>query len=1081
MEEGLGEELKLARQMKDDHCKVSDGKIQESQPEKAAEILHKIGLIYRQRSPDKISLIQSVGLLNAAIFRNPSNVSEIKSDLSKINRHILIQAHATTQNADLIKRAILVKESINELRKEVKQKLSNCPAIAQTTLSKVKCSKKLTKFVLNQHQNAKKANKINEIKQMNIIIAQKYKAIMAHLSEFCEDVMGKPPCEYAIAGMGSLARNETTPYSDFEHIILLSDLMNNKSRLEYFRWYSVIFHTVLLNLQETIIPSLNIHSLNDKDSELGDWYFDAYTPRGISFDGMMPHACKFPLGRTKHTAAKPFETELIKPVSEMLDYLSNEADLKNGYHLADILTKTCFVFGNADIFNQFQTGVENYLSSKSKEQRIEEVKQQVKNDLDNFSARFRLNQLKTYDLINIKQFVYRSSTIFISALARIRNISGNSSFDTINELAKHEVITQKAENKMSYAIAIACEMRLRVYSEKNFQCDTFKTDGKNIEQFLKIVGAASTINYFQIAYCLQCEVAKQLNFSKLHFYSNPQLINFTIGLAFGMNSLAENFPNHHMKNLRNLNEFDFDVCIEQLEKTIDVDYVTNKQDKTINAASLEILADYLQLIQIPDEALEFYKQSLEKYKKITNDKNKDENIARTYFNIGNCLTDLQQSNKALKYYQKSLKIDERMTPNRNKDTNIAVTLNNIGNCLSDMQQYDDALSHLKHSLEIKKNISFDERKDGNVASTLNNIGLCLMNMHQYDDALIHLKHSLEIKKNISLDKWNVGNVAMTINNIGSCLMNMQQYADALSHLKQSLEIYRNISLDERNDGNVSGTLNNIGGCLMNMQQYDDALSHLKQSLEIDKNISLDECKDGNVASTLNNIGLCLMNMQRYDDALSHFKQSLEIRNNISLDERNDGMVATILNNIGNCLMNMQQYDDALSHLKQSLEIKKNISFDERNDGNVASTFNDIGNCLMDMHQYDDALIHLKQLLEIHKNISLDERKDGNVAMTLNNIGNCLMDMQQYDDALCHLKQSLEIYNNIPFDERKDRDIADLHFNIGNCLKDMQQYDDALTHFNRGLRIYENLPSTDQNASDIANVRDLAKQCDKASL
>ena len=147
-------------------------------------------------------------------------------------------------------------------------------------------------------------------------------------------------------------------------------------------------------------------------------------------------------------------------------------------------------------------------------------------------------------------------------------------------MAKREVITQNAKNKLSYAIAIACEMRLRVYAENRSQCDTIKQDGKIIETFLNIVGAASTINYFQIAYCLQCEVAIQLNFSKLHFYYDPQLINITIGLAFGMPSLAENFANDQMKILVNLNEFDFDVCNEELQKTINVDYVDYKQKKT---------------------------------------------------------------------------------------------------------------------------------------------------------------------------------------------------------------------------------------------------------------------------------------------------------------------------------------------------------------------------------------------------------------------------------------------------------------------------------------------------------------------
>jgi len=96
---------------------------------------------------------------------------------------------------------------------------------------------------------------------------------------------------------------------------------------------------------------LNIEYLNDKEGRLRNWFYDVITPRGISFDSMMPHACKFPLGRQQLTKNKEFSTELIKPVSEMLKYLSGE-DLKNGYHLADILTKTCFVHGNQLIYKR---------------------------------------------------------------------------------------------------------------------------------------------------------------------------------------------------------------------------------------------------------------------------------------------------------------------------------------------------------------------------------------------------------------------------------------------------------------------------------------------------------------------------------------------------------------------------------------------------------------------------------------------------------------------------------------------------------------------------------------------------------
>ena len=977
VEEGLEQELNLALQMRNAYCKFSDGKYQETEPKKAAEILHKIGLIYGKRSTDKIALIQGVGLLNAAIFRNPSIVVEIKSDLSNLCEHILTQAEAKLPKADLLQKACQIKELILKLRKDVSQKLHKP---SRTNFTRQEQDETSSRCVKKQSRKM-----LSRIQQMNNTIAADYKNIMGDLSQFCEEVMGKPPCKYAIVGMGSLARNEITPYSDFEHIILLGDCKNYESHLEYFRWYSVIFHAVILNLQETILPSLHIHSLNDKHSRLGDWYFDALTPRGISFDGMMPHACKFPLGR-KPTTDKPFETELIKPVEKMLDYLSSEADMKNGYHLADILTKTCFVFGNEKIFHHFQNGVKKKHGSKPKQTRIEEVKQQVKKDLDNFSARFRLAKLHTFDSINIKQLVYRSSTLFISALARIHNISENSCFKMIGEMAKAKIITQSAKNKMIFAIEVACEMRLRVYEENNSQCDTMiqlKQNGQNIETFLSIVGAARTINYFQIAYCLQCEVAKQLNLTKLYFYSDPLLINFTIGLAFGMNVLDTNFTNKRLKILWNLSEFDFDACIEQLELSTYSCKSAAKDPKLLKS-----VAEHLYSTSVYDEAIEFYQRLLTEYRTKSVEENNDENIAWTYIQIGNCMNEFRQYEESLKNHKKALAIFRNITQNSKEDQNIAVALNNIGICLMDTHQYQEALIHLKQSLEIKKNTSPDVQKDRKIAATLNNIGLCLSDLRQYDDALFHLK--------------------------------------------QSHEIYESISLNKRRDSDIALTLNNLGFCLIDMHQNNNALLHLKESLHIKVNISRDKGKDGDVAGTLNNIGLCLRGMHRYDEALIRLEESLEIMKNKSLDERRDSDVARSLNNIGSCLLDIHQYDNALSHFKQSLEIYENVnqSFDKERDSDLAKTLNNIGLCLNDMHRYDDALMHFKQSLQIYKNISLDEQKDGNVAMALRNVAFCLKDCDHYNEneTKFYFSRALTIYENLSADNQ----IAEIRAKMAQC-------------------------------------------------
>ena len=366
-------------------------------------------------------------------------------------------AKANNRNLCLVKKSEQVKAQAEKLRIEIEALLEKSPL-------------NISVYSKSNDVHGLISQKISEIREINKTVAHKYKQIMADVSEFCENAMGKPPCEYAVIGMGSLARDQITPYSDFEHIILLHDKENYKTHLEFIRWFSVIFH-VIINLQETIISSLNVDSLNTNEFPLGNWYYDAITPRGISFDGHMLHACKFPLGRTQPTPIKPFTTELIKPVNKMLEYLTTEADLKNGYHLADMLTKTCFVCGGQDIFEKFVDGVQMYLNKKSKLKTLNDVRRQVKDDLNKFSTRFQLSQLKSQNKINIKQLVYRSTTIFISALATLHKISANSSFDIIDQLEQHNKISQNTANKLRYAIAIATEMRLRVYMKSKCQND----------------------------------------------------------------------------------------------------------------------------------------------------------------------------------------------------------------------------------------------------------------------------------------------------------------------------------------------------------------------------------------------------------------------------------------------------------------------------------------------------------------------------------------------------------------------------------------------------------------------------------
>ena len=727
----------------------------------SADIIHQIGLIYKKRSPDKISLLQSVGLFNAAIVRNPFN-TQIKSDLSETCRDILKLANTNYyEETDLVKKAEDVKKLVNELREQV-------DALLQKLLPKIAKSNSKEDF----YESAK--NKIDAVKQINKTIAEKYKEIMIDLCIFCEEVMGKPSCPFAVVGMGSLAREETTPYSDFEHIILLSDKENYQTSLEHFRWFSVIFHVIILNVKETIIPSLNVRSLNDKNSKLQNWFYDAITPRGISFDDMMPHACKFPLGRQQLTRDKQFTTELIKPVNEMLEYLTSEEDLKNGYHLADILTKTCFVYGNEEIFKKFESGVQNYLSKKSDNENVNDVKREVEKDLRNFSIRTRLNELKLNDTINIKQLVYRSVTIFIAALARIHNISANSCFDIVDNMKSQSKITQYTADKLQFSIAIACEIRLRVYTKKQSQLDNaFNLHETGIKNFLDIVGVPSTLNYFQTAYSLQCEVAKQLLLTKLHFYSEPRLINITIGLVFKTPIDLSCFSFGSLPKVWNSKDFNFDHCIKTLESQSNNSLLLSENSaesfffqKDLNADRVEDIANKLKRLNCFDEAVEFYKNLLKIYQKHNEFNNTHSKFALVKNEIGFCLNKLRRLDEALDFLKQAYEIKEMITANAKKDNSIAKVLHDLADCYIKLEEFEVAFEYLNRSLVIKQNITTNAKKDRNISATIHTIGYCYKKKGNYHKALEYFHQALKINRNAAKNAEEDRGIASNLHEIG---------------------------------------------------------------------------------------------------------------------------------------------------------------------------------------------------------------------------------------------------------------------------------------------------------------------------
>ena len=824
---------------------------------KSAELIHKLGLAYFKHSFDKVSLIKSVGLLNSAIARKQSSV--FKQDLSKVCRFILRQARAQNPTIDLIQKANEIKDEIKSMRNQANRSLAFIKTLQQLENQSCKKLKLLQK------------NKIILIKKIQQCITDNYKNIMKDLSQCCQYAMGPSPCKFAVVGMGSLARKEITPCSDFEHVILLENNSCNENCVEYFRWLSVLFHVIVLNLQETIIPSLNIEYLNDKTSDLGDWFFDTYTS-GISFDGMMVHACKFSLGRIQPTKNKPWTTELIKPVDKMLEYLSDDVNLKNGYHLSDILMKTCFVYGDKILHDAFETGIESYKISKTHLELLDQIKEQVKVDLDKFATRIKLVNLKPNGNLNIKQLFYRTSTLFITALGKICGSKSSSCFDIINELAEQRKITENTKHKLSYAVAIACEIRLCVYMKAQSQRDYISPSEKSetiFDRILEISSRESVVSYFQITYCLQREII-ELRIEGSHVYSNYSLMNITICYALRLDApmlallkdqaMFLSDAESALKNAVEINNFftSFDKHLEKMEKEI----------KICASKMTSNPEEYLLLIYFMHSAFSNANADLEDKTELA--------IRAVEIFQDLSFSSIDGTNINMKDIKDSSEFNE-----------FVASLNvSIAKMLIAIDKFDEALVRMNRASEF-----FNKTKKEHEPAALFcfEAGMNWMALKEYRLSLNYLKVSLGLCLSVNIDQCNninEGHIAKNHTGIGICLLKLEQYKESLAYL--------NISVKMAKGGTKSvfiypeSTYYCIGKCLRQLGHFEDAVPWIFQALEI----SEIENAEGDLiltkpslksvyenqrlkiwASIFNDLGSIHKTLNKFENAAIHFQKS----------------------------------------------------------------------------------------------------------------------------------------------------------------------------------------------------------------
>ena len=1055
IEKNLADELKR-------NCD-NDGK--ELDPALSAPILHKLGKIYHKRSPDDIlSYIRSAVLFNAAIVRSPEeNKPAIESDLQLLCSNILTRAGAKNNNIDLIKKAKELKTKIAVMRNHVEYELKQLLPVEMNLhgLMNSNSAKDLSQFqilVLKEQMREIEKNKIVFIKKLQASLTAKYRRIMKNLAEFCHMIMHPSPCQFALIGMGSLAREEITPYSDFENAILLDDDMSSnkneerrESILQHFRWFSIIFQTVLVNLQETIIPSVAVTSLNDysdPDDKEKNWFYDRITPRGISFDGMMPYACKFPIGRQQRTKDKDWKTELIKPVNEMLEYLNSDVNLKNGYHLGDILTKVSYVYGDQKIFYEFWERMSKITGNQGKDEEREPLKSQIKNDLQSFGVKSTLSQIYLKTELNIKKDVYRSTTLFVVALGRLYDITESSCFEIIDELARERILSDDAKHKLMYGIALACEMRLRWYTKNKSQTDIIK-DGvhqRAFEIFFNIAGKPSTFSYFQIAYALQCHVAKTLELKKIHFCSIPQLINISLYCCFydpRHTNKKLQWDKYSVKNVQTKlpteRLYDFDECLMLLENDdaiVATEFhridIYNEIYQLLNVVeNFFILGENQQSCNFYDDAMVYFRIA----EKLLKELKQKSNIA---------FTDVSSSSNDSKEASK-LDIQKKLG-----DWTIKVSraiLLSHGVCLMKLRKHVEAIHYFQEWLNHPKQFPPDCRyEDLDIKETLKNVGSCLIKINEPNNAKMFFEETLKIQKQEFCYDETSWDYAETLRKLGFCYLENSEPSKALKIFRRYLNMREMVSYgDNKPDNNLVETFENIGDCFVAMNRPYEAKQYFKKSVETEDKLYVradddtdsseidfvsDSEDDEEELDRIQKKGLRLLKLDRPGEALECFEECLELKERLSLDLHTDTGLSEVLLNTGKCLLRFDEDDEAKKHFDRALEILEKASINPKS---LARTLLRVGKCYKDFPT--KAIKYFNACLRI-----LEDEASANantieyLASVLHDIGIFSLQMKRFTMAIQCIERSQDIRKqSFGFETDPKKLFAELH-EIGETLE-----------------------------------------------
>lgn len=808
------------------------------------------------------------------------------------------------------------------------------------------------------------APQVADMSSVQNFLTEGYKSLLCRLIEEAIDLFGKrPPCRYAVIGLGSMARVEMCPYSDIEFAFLIEE--NSEEYLFYFRQLSKLITLMMINIGETRCELVRYKRKGEVERPATSLTITGYS---MDIGGLCP-------------SGKEGVYELIG-TPEALSYFQTEE--WNKEHdceiiLVNAMASVCLLTGDARLVEEYGEKITAILnrrcrsssSSKTIPLRQKRALELMVGALEEF--RPKLNEEKiAIQAFDVKRELYRLPQTVITSLARYFGIESSSTIEAIEELRKRGLLSVRSALRLKNVLQEVFQLRFLTHffyrTEKEIlynPVDDSDLSSKELYVIDKKMRAL-LLSIYRTLIPLH-RYATEFFKGNREVFSSTDLWDETVGKV----SYADR------------DNLGFSATIEKGQELLSIAPNVPEFRQFFAEAQIDLgkggeAIPHLHIV---------LSQLTKKY-----DGKPNQEIAITFLNLGKAYLMNGEYREAIKYFVDGLKLSEDLSLFRLS----ADFLDSLADIYSEMGAFEEALSYANRSMAVRQALQKDD-PNLSLHHAYKIMGRVHTRLGNGSEALFNYRKSLEeLERRASGSADDKVALAEVLNGIANASLLCNSNQDAAIYYEKALIVMKELYGSNRHP-DIAGNLSNLGLVYHQMGQTRKGLSKLIEAAQIQEELFPSKAHP-TIYHTAAIIGKIYKEGGDLEQAIQWLRTAIRCKIEL-LGNDLDRETAQTAITLGNVFILVSDWVSAHKNFEIAFLILSEVSRSPDEDEDLAEAALNFANSLMEMDQVEEAIQKYKLSLEIYRKIHKTKPMFDKIALVSLNFGTVYSSRGERDKAI----------------------------------------------------------------------------------